>query len=133
MDFERVRIIPKIIKSKCAQLRKLNDLKRTIRSADPSQMRVSGGPQANSRLEEICADIDALELEIQEQVKEYKQCLRDAEKEIDETFTGTEQLYMRYRYLCGMSYKKIAQEMNYTVREIYYIRNKVCTKFHLNS
>ena len=132
MDFERVRIVPKIIKSKSIQLRKLNDLKRTIRSADPSQMHVSGGPQVNSRLEEICANIDELELEIQEHVKEYKQLLKDAEKEINDRFEGTEHLFMRYRYLCGMSYKKIAQEMNYTIREIYYIRNKVCTKFHPN-
>ena len=132
MDLEKALIIPKAIKSKTIQLRKLNEMKCAIRTADPSQASVSGGPHAKSKLEEICADIDEIERDIHESIKEYKQYLKDLEKEIDK-FRGVEHLFLRYRYLCGMSYRKIAQEMHYSIREIYYIRDKVCTKFHPNT
>ena len=132
MDLEKALIIPKAIRSKTAQLKRLNEMKIAIRTADPSQTPAQGGPQAKSKLEEICAEIDEIERDIYESIKEYRQYLKDLEKEIDK-FRGPEHLFLRYRYLCGMSYPKIAQEMHYTVREIYYIRDKVCTKFHSNT
>ena len=128
MNLENLYILPQKIEAKTAELKRLNEMKYAISVADPSREVVSGG-LAKCKFEEIIIKIEDLETEIAKDTAEYLKYLSELNEVID-TLEEKERLYIKYRYIERLTYEEIAKKMNYSIRQIFNIRKKVCIKFH---
>lgn len=71
----------------------------------------------------VCKLID-LENRITYEIDRYVDMREDAVRTIDMLPQGAERELLRYRYLCGLTWEKIAERMNYEVRQIYRLHGR---------
>ena len=71
----------------------------------------------------VCKLID-LEERITAEIDRYVDMREDAVRTIDMLPQGAERELLRYRYLCGLTWEKIAERMNYEVRQIYRLHGR---------
>ena len=77
-----------------------------------------GGRRCSSSVEEYVVKIIDLEREIDRRIDEYVDLTREIEAVIDSVGDDRYRDILRYRYLNGWSWEKIAQEMHYDRRQI---------------
>ena len=71
----------------------------------------------------VCKLID-IEERITYEIDRYVDMREDAVRTIDMLPQGAERELLRYRYLCGLTWEKIAERMNYEVRQIYRLHGR---------
>lgn len=77
-----------------------------------------GGRRCSSSVEEYVVKIIDLEREIDRRIDEYVDLTREIEADIDRVSDDRYRDILRYRYLNGWNWEKIAQEMHYDRRQI---------------
>ncbi len=77
----------------------------------------------NRQTDAVCKLID-LEKRITAEIDRYVDMREEAERCIDRLSQETERELLRYRYLCGLTWEKIAERMNYEVRQIYRLHGR---------
>lgn len=85
----------------------------------------SGG----SDLSGYAARLDELEREFQAKVSALQQRRAEIEASIALMEDATERAVLRYYYLCGMAWEQVAEELHYTERHIYSLRNRAIEHF----
>lgn len=99
-----------------------------------------GGRRCSSSVEEYAVKIIDLEREIDRRIDEYVDLTREIETAIDKVGDDRYRDILRYRYINGWRWEKIAQEMHYDRRQITRLHGlalleieKTCPKMsHLN-
>lgn len=77
----------------------------------------------NRQTDAVCKLID-IEERITYEIDRYVDMREDAVRTIDMLPQGAERELLRYRYLCGLTWEKIAERMNYEVRQIYRLHGR---------
>ena len=77
----------------------------------------------NRQTDAVCKLCD-LEERITYEIDRYVDMREDAVRTIDMLPQGAERELLRYRYLCGLTWEKIAERMNYEVRQIYRLHGR---------
>lgn len=77
-----------------------------------------GGRRCSSSVEECAVKIIDLEREIDRRIDEYVDLTREIETAIDKVGDDRYRDILRYRYINGWSWERIAQEMHYDRRQI---------------
>lgn len=76
------------------------------------------------RLAEIVAKIVDLEREVDEDIDKLQIIKKEVEQTINSVEDGTLRTLLRYRYICGYKWERIAVEMNYSWRAIHYLHSR---------
>ena len=125
IDFLRVFITKKLIESKLEEIKRLRELATSISIPDLSKERTSGGNQVQCRFAEIVDKLVDLECEILQEVDDYVEQEKEMRNVINQLPKPEWQLIMHYRYVEGLSFEEIAEELNYSVRQIYNMRKDI--------
>lgn len=125
VDFLRVFITKKLIESKLEEIKRLRELATSISIPDLSKERTSGGNQVQCRFAEIVDKLVDLECEILQEVDDYVEQEKEMRNVINQLPKPEWQLIMQYRYVEGLSFEEIAEELNYSVRQIYNMRKDI--------
>ena len=78
-----------------------------------------GGRRCSSSVEEYVAKIIDLEREIDRRIDEYVDLTREIEAVIDSVGDDRYRDVLRYRYINGWNWERIAQEMHFDVKWLY--------------
>ena len=82
--------------------------------------RVTPGSRQTDAVCKLCD----LEERITNEIDMYVDMREEAARAIDKLPEESERTVLRYRYLCGMTWAKIAERMNYEVRQIYRLHGR---------
>ena len=109
------------IKGKIEQIRHLRELAtRTTATLVPDKVQSSG----ENKLEYSVQKIVDLEREIENEIKRLIQIKRDVEGVILDVHDPVLQSILRLRYMNCLTWEQIAEEMNYSCRNVYYLSRK---------
>lgn len=87
-----------------------------------------GGRRCSSSVEEYVARIVDLEREIDRRIDEYMDLTREIEAAIDKVGDDRYRDILRYRYINGWNWERIAQEMHYDVKWLYKMHGRALQK-----
>ena len=127
--FSKAYRIDHRIRSKLEQLESLNAL------ATRATTTLSGMPRNPSRSTSSMADVIDKIIDLQEEINQDIDSLVDLKREIMNTIKSIEnteyQTLLEKRYLCFLTWEKIAVDMCYTIHHLYKMHNaalEVCSK-----
>lgn len=69
-------------------------------------------------------DIQAEKIRLCKSVSRILKHKRKIEQEIDRLEDGTQALILRYRYIDGLNWEEISEQLNYSFRSVHYMHNK---------
>lgn len=122
---EKYIMLHKLIKSDIAEIGRLRELSAALGTADPSKEHVSGGPLVQCRFAEIIHKIVDLEAKVREEINEYLDMQKEVRDQIAAVKDPVHRMFLRYKYIEGLSHEDIAIKMGYSVRQIYRIQKDV--------
>lgn len=104
-----------------------------INKLSPSCMIGDGMPHAHDKtdLSDYAARVDELEREIWATRYRRIEAFQKVQRSIEEMENEREKLLLTYRYLCGYGWERIAVEMGYGIRKIYYIHGDALKHFEI--
>ena len=129
---EKYIVLRKLIESDIAEIKKLRELSAALGTADPSKEHVSGGPLVQCRFAEIIDKIVDLETKVREEIKEYLDMQREVRDQIAAVKDPIYRMFLRYKYIEGLSHEDIAIKMGYSVRQIYRIQKDVASRHFIS-
>lgn len=88
-----------------------------------------GGQRHVSPVEEYATKIIDLEREIVRRIDEYADLTREVEAAIDRIGDDRYRDVLRFRYINGWGWEKIAREMHYELRWLHYLHGRALQEF----
>ena len=117
-SYRKTRAEEKAIRESIEELR-LNKMSPSLGVQD-GMPKGSGG----SDLSGYAARLDELERKLQVKQKKAVILMCNIADSIAEMEDATERTLLRYRYICGYTWEKIAVELGYSWRQVHYIHGK---------
>lgn len=134
--FEKAIMIPQLIDSKMAEIKRLKSLAYSLSAVSTEGERVRTSRNTACKYAELINKAADLEAEILDDASEMLDYQREVGKVIDKLSDPTCRLVMRDLYIDGLTAKEVAEHRNYSERRIYGFREialKECKEFHLIS
>lgn len=122
-SYRKTRAEEKAIRESIEELR-LNKMSPSLGVQD-GMPKGSGG----SDLSGYAARLDELERKLQVKQKKAVILMCNIADSISEMEDVTERTLLRYRYICGYTWEKIAVELGYSWRQVHYIHGKALQNF----
>ena len=120
---QQIRTTENIINAKLEQCEQLRAM-ATRTSSNLSSEWTSGGKKTNSRLEDCVVKLISVENGLRYDVYKLAAMKRDAIKKIDAVKNGDYRLLLTLRYINGLTWEKIAVEMNYSWQHLHKMHSK---------
>lgn len=99
---------------------------KTTKQINPEILaKASGGINAN---EDLIIEYIELKNELENKLKELIKSEKELEKELEKIDCPLDRMIMRYRFVEGMTWKKIAQKIGCNETQIYRLRRKIFQK-----
>lgn len=73
---------------------------------------------------EVKKEAEAEKVRLCKMVKKHLQQTREIDNAIEELSDSTQALILRYRYIDGMAWEDITEELCYSIRNVHYMHNK---------
>jgi DNA-directed RNA polymerase specialized sigma subunit len=119
--FNQYHLIGQEIDEKLEQLKHLREFAvRTTQVLTPDKVQVS----AENRIESSVQKIIDLESDIEADIKRLTEAQIEIERTVAEVGDPILQNVLRMRYLSNMTWEQIAEKLNYTSRNVYYLHQK---------
>ncbi len=125
----RYRNLDEEINAKIAQVEELRRRAQTVGSANQSGVHSS---LPYDRVGEITSRIVDLEREINEEIDRLVSVQREIKEVISEVHEERLRTILELRYINGLTFDKIAKQMNYSHRQIYRFHEKALEKVKMS-
>ena len=117
--------------------RQIDELKESMTcigsTSDFSKVRVKTSSPDGARFEEIMFKLEEKRRLLVDKIIQLEEKQKEIERMIDTLEEQNERVVLRYRYLLGMKFEDIAQEMGYSADHIYYIHREAIKKLTVNN
>ena len=80
--------------------------------------------EQNQEVQEAQKEIEAEKVRLCQKAKALLEHTREIDRAIETLTDGTQALILRYRYIDGLDWEEITEELCYSARSVHYIHNK---------
>lgn len=126
---QRLQRLDIVIKQKISEKEELQRKTGYISAVDYSKGKVSTAPSGEAAFEKITDHICDLEMEINSEIDRFVVTKHKIINQIQSLNNVDEISVLHKRYVEFLTFEKIAVEMNYTIRNIYFIHNRALQNF----
>lgn len=117
------------INAKLEEVSRLRQLAtKTTKAFDDD--RIVNGTKRN-HIAEIVDKIVDMEREVDRDIDRLQQIKKEVEQAINSVDDSTLRTLLRYRYICGYKWERIAVEMNYSWRATHYLHGRALSKIKI--